>query len=287
MRYPWLGINYANGLNGYVPTGGYPSGQANQDLQYIRQHLASRVRIAMPDWNFPANQINQLHQVALDAMAKGFHVAWGVTSTNTLLTTSNWPQYQAAVLAQAAWAQSVGLHCFFVGNELDSKHDGTLTDAQQRTRLRSLATAVKSSGYSGEVTLSVAQDKIAPWYSEGLGGLDSLGLDLYVQTEATFVSLLNAHVANLGSAAYLAEWNIYNFWETAVQYHSDERIANLVAVRAQHIQDSGITRAYYFCYEHTFYNNRAASDNVWAARLASGNFRRLVQPLMTPRRWLV
>lgn len=286
MRYPWLGINYASGLNGYTPTGGYPTAQVAADLQFIQENLTNKIRVSMPDWNFQAAYINQLHRVIEEAKARGMYVTWGITSTNTDLTTSNWPSYQAAVLAQAEWAASVGLDEFFIGNELDRAHDGSLTDAQQRTRLRQLATAVKQAGvYTGPLTLSVSQGWITPWYTEGIGDLDSLGLDLYVPYPTTFESMLKAHVDNLGDKAYLAEWNIVNDWTNDTALYNDEQIAELVAQRADAIQASGISSAYYFTFEHTYYSNLAISDNVWALRLHDGSYRRAAQPLARTRRW--
>jgi hypothetical protein len=282
MRYPWLAINYGNSLLGYVPTQDQTVTIA-ADLHYLRRFV-SELRIGLPDWNFPQAQIDLMRKVVVMAKAAGFRVRWGITSTNTTLTVSNWPQYQAAVVSNAQWAQANGLDELFVCNELDHKHDGSLTDAQQRSNIRGLATAVKSAGFTNKVTVSVAQGSQSSWYTEGLGDLDTFGLDLYEPFPALFRTDLATLVANFGDRAYLSEWNVVNLWPQ-VQNMPGEQIAQLVANRVQDIAASGIKRAFYFTYDHIQYNNPGSSDNVWAAHLASGDFRRLWQPLVSGRRW--
>jgi|GEM_PF-3483161 len=282
MKYSWLGMNYGNSLLGYVPSADQTATIAN-DLRNIRR-FTSNVRIALPDWNFPQAQIDLMRKVVVMAKAAGFRVSWGLTSTNTVLTAANWPNYQAAVVSNAAWAQANGVDELFVCNELDHKHDASLTDAQQRSNIRSLATAVKSAGFTGATTLSIAQGSQTPWYTEGLGDLDTVGLDLYEPFPNLFKADLATFVSTFGNKAYLSEWNIANLWPQ-VQNLPDEQIAVLVANRAQDIAASGIGRAFYFTYDHIFYNNLATSDNVWGAHLSTGDFRRLFQPLTAGRRW--
>ncbi len=272
MAYAWMGMNYGNSTVGYIPNTD-KTATFSTDLKNIHR-LTRFVRIAMPDWNFPSILISQMKTVALKAKAEGLYVSWGLASTNTQLTRLTWPAYRSAVVKAAQWAQQNGIDEFLTANELDKRHDLTITAAEQRNYIRSLAAMVKAAGFTGKVSVSISQDHITHWYGENFGSHDGVGLNLYMPDRKRFTDILRLFRSELGTRAFVSEWNIVNNWNDIVGM-TDDDIASRVSDRVADLQASGIARAYYFTYNHINYNNPVLSDNAWAAHLADGSFRKL------------
>lgn len=272
-------VNYGSSIVGYIPTiNRIP--QIAEELNYIRRYTKN-VRISMTDWNYPTPMIQYLKDVAVVAKSAGFHVTWGITSTNTRLTVANWPAFQAAVIEAGRWAQANNIDEFMVCNEMDvsTKYQAPITGTEQRTRIKNLCDAVKlpvvdgGSGYAGKTSIAISQDTIRDWYNEGgFGNFDTIGLNAYLPNRKMYIDQLVEFAKNAGDKGFLAEWHIVDTWPQ-LNPLSEEWIAQMAAQRAEDILAAGIKRAHFFSYSAIRYENLHLGDHSWSALESTGRFR--------------
>ena len=137
------------------------------------------------------------------------------------LTASFYAQYRTAVLAEAAYCQSIGLALgdFELGNELELFVDNvTLTVAQLNANLRQLATDVKAVYTLGSISYGCSTNSVAvaDWVANGMGGLDHISFHPYGVTnvfnqtvnftacDAAITSVVSA----FGNKTYMSEFNV-------------------------------------------------------------------------------
>lgn len=207
----------------------------------------TQIRINMTDWAVPKD-VDVTKTAALAAIAKGFDVIWGVGSSLSTLTAANWNSYVTAVKGCAAWAEANGVYEFLLGNEEERHNDDTtLTDAQLRTNLRTLATSVQAIFTNGDVGYGNSCEFLSDWITEGRGDIDQLSWMFYMN-EANWRDNINDIIANFGADhTYINEFNLdsggYSY------YSLDEAVqAAGISKMLKYIKASGITRAFFFCY---------------------------------------
>ena len=189
-------------------------------------------------------------------IAKGAKVIWGVSSYETTITSTNWPTFRQAILDAAQWAQNNGVFEFQIGNEIEGHHDGTITDAQVRDNLKSVATEVQAIFTRGNISYSCEEDSIASWASIGKGDIDILALNVYMGGKGVYDSgTWKTQITNMINAfgvdgTYITEFNISG---TSLDDYSEDEAVQAAAVTEMidYIKASGMTRAIFFTWHDT------------------------------------
>jgi hypothetical protein len=218
----------------------------------------TELRIDIPDYQNTV-WLEQSKAAVIRAIAKGVKVIWGVSSNagnniDYTITAKNWSTYRQAILDAAQWAQDNGVYEFQLGNEeVHHNDDTTLTDAQLITNLKSVATDVQAIFTNGNVSYTCSANNISNWISGGKGDIDILALNIYRGGTAPFSNDWKTQIDDLVDAfgvngTYLTEFNLS--WSSLDDYSTDETVqAEAVAEMIEYIKASGMTRAFYFCYQ--------------------------------------
>jgi hypothetical protein len=207
-------------------------------------------RIDIPTYS-NTSWLNQSKAAVLRAISKGAKVTWGVSNIGgDTLTAANWADYEAAVLAAAAWSQIHGVYEFQLGNEEESNNDNTtLTDAQLIINLKALATAVQVIYTIGNVSYSTSKQDL--WIVAGKGDLDLLCVNIYrggITFDDTWKTLIDDMVTAFSiNGFYLTEFNLS--YTSLDSYTTDEDIQAIGIVEMiDYIKSKGIIRANFFQY---------------------------------------
>lgn len=245
-----LGINVANNFNNY---GSYPSVDFNQDIDELLALGFHYFRVALPSWSYAAS-INVMKQAIIDVIAKGGHVVCGITSsTNNDITSSNWTDYATAALSFVQWAKDTianpSLIEIQLANELESyNNDASITDAQLRTNIRSLATSSRAIWPNAFLSISVAQGPQANnWISDkNKGDLNYVHLNVYGQSDdyPSFATYID-NFFNVYRDGCITEWNIDPTHSDIVNLSNPDQITNMDA-HYFYIREKRIPRAYFF-----------------------------------------
>ena len=211
----------------------------------------TQLRIDIPYWsNTSAVEISK--SAVVRAVSKGAQVIWGVSSGAGTITEANWPAFRQAILDAAQWAQDNGVHEFQLGNEEEKNIDGsTMTEAQMRANIKSVATDVQAIFTRGKISYSCEQDSVYAWIEIGKGDIDILAFNAYMggtEFNDNWKNAITNAVNAFGSdGTYLTE-----FAPSAASldsYSTDELIqAATVNTMIEYIKASGMTRALSFCY---------------------------------------
>ena len=215
------------------------------DFDTLLAHGFTELRIDIPNYEETV-WLAYSKLAVISAVAKGARVIWGV-STGTTLTSSNWSDYSDAVLDAAQWAQVNGVFEFSIGNELRNRNDDTtLTDAQLRTNLKTLATAVQAIFINGNVSYAIEEDDINGWISVGKGNIDLLSLQVYIYDDVGWKWQIDTMIGEFGAnGTYITEFNIDG--SDVNNYSEDEEVqAAGVTEMIDYIKASGMTRAIFF-----------------------------------------
>jgi hypothetical protein len=188
---------------------------------------------------------------AISATTKGADVLFGVAYTAPI-TAANWSAYRAECLEAAAWAQTNGMYEFCIGNEEESKVDGTtMTAAQMIVELKSLATDVQAVYTRGNVTYATYAAYVASWVAAGKGDIDIVSANLYMG-DTSFYQVWEIDAKLLidtfgAGGTYLSEFAPSS--TTLDSYTTNEGTqATAVLNMLKYIESIGITRAYFYMY---------------------------------------
>ena len=188
------------------------------------------------------------------AVAKGANVIWGFAKYPPL-TAANWATHRQAILDNAQWAQDNGVYELIIGNEEEMHNDDTtLTDAQVRANMRSLATEVQAIFTRGNVTYSTAVNGYweLDWITEGKGDIDLIGMNIYKNGDGSFSDNWETYLTNMVNAFGVNGTYITEFGPSYISlddYSTDEAVqAAAVAEMIDYIKASGIERALFFTY---------------------------------------
>jgi hypothetical protein len=235
----------------------------------------TQLRIDIPSWDGEAGVAISKTAVTA-AVAKGAQVIWGVSFGDSGITAANWNAYSAAVQVQAQWAQDNGVYEFQIGNELELNHDGSITDAQIRANLKTLATAVQGIFTRGNISYSFDPDAAAGWIAAGRGDIDLMAFNCYRGGGGVFddnwKTVLTALVTAFGpDHTYVSE--LGPSATSLADYSADETIqAAAVAEMIEYIRASGMTRAFNFNY---YDDSRPFGPAGFGALKANGTYRKL------------
>ncbi len=269
----------------------YKSREVNwaADVTYFRSVGVTGVRHHMPaitsPWSDPADSEGNLHWLRRQAKYfsdAGFYVAWGIAGLQGFngdgqLTATQWTNYRNVILAEAAQLQSLGMTITFeIGNELESKADGTtLTVDQLIINLGTLATDVQAVYTNGPIAYSpwdfngTTYDK---WISHGKGGLDYINVHPYCNT-------INGRAVSQG--AYKACAKMCKAFPGAVdatEFGMEAGASNVLALPTylkkaklgelwNYLENIGIGRAFIYSYV-----GNLNADDDFAMKLNSGQF---------------
>ncbi len=140
--------------------------------------------------------------LAFIAKSQGFYVIIG--NTFGVMQATDYPRYDAGVLAQARWAQSYQIDQLSLGNEQEYRLSD-ITQQEWADHLRTLATQVRAV-YSGKISYETS-GIFTYWNSQTLGDIDLIGLNLYCGFACNENFLRNA-IKGLGvSHVYVSETN--------------------------------------------------------------------------------
>lgn len=253
-----LGMNYGN-LD--VFSAPYNSARVNSDLSTLYASGFRNIRVALPDWTgaggggtgwTPAFGTSTVIAIATQARADGFYVFCGLDSVNTTLTSSNEVAWMLAVENFSINANGI-CNEYEVGNEEEAHHDGTLTDAQIRNDIRSMATVVKGQ-FTGAITYSVSNNTTYEneWIADGnIGNLTQLDLNVYgsgvVNDYTTFQSQITAFKTAFPTMQ-ITEYNINSTCPVVPSTISDATYATQISIRTQILRNLAIAKAYFFTY---------------------------------------
>ena len=186
-------------------------------------------------------------------VAKGAKVIWGVAAPAPI-TSTNWSDYRAAILNAAAWAEDNGVYEFQLGNEEESRVDGTtMTVDQLIANLKSVATEVKEIYTRGNVSYACEHDqsKQVAWNIAGLGDIDLISFNTYVESTSNWdwwKTKINWMVNHFGARAYLSEFNLTS--SSLDAWSADEKVqAEALTEMIEYIKDSETKRALYFAWK--------------------------------------
>lgn len=259
-----LGINY-----NYNGTGANPS----VDIPLLAGLGFKTIRLLACSFTSPS-QISAWNDILDICLQYDFEkITIGISKGANTMTSSNWSTYAGVVQTQAAYIAGLSDSRieYQIGNELSLGHDGSITDAQIRTNLRTLGNACKTANpglitsYSDTTYLGT---EITNWFSEGISGIDKIHFNLYGR-RAYFAKCANQVVSLFGSDGGVTEWgtNIgYGEYEDEVEYREE------IAARLKILVDSGVE-------EFNFYNFMNADDDTWGAKLTNGESR-YIWPLL-------
>lgn len=250
-------------------------------LKYIRLHLDPII--------YPFNKDNTGMKYWRDAAIwwsnAGFLVNWGASAITTAqtagtLTATIWNDWHDAMVAEAAYCQSIGLKLFAfeIGNEAEPRCDGTtLTIDQFIVNTKQLAADVKAVYNLGKVCYSnydYLGTTYNKWIAAGLGPLDYLGVHPYGNAANNFKNLkpggypaaLNA-VTQLGaSRCIVTEFNLDAGDANIVAMQDDMKVTRM-REKYKYLKDAGFTVMH--VYSYVGYNNQ---DNQFAMKNTDGSF---------------
>lgn len=239
---PWsgLGLNYGSNSRAVA--------YLDADLRLFRKLGITKLRFNNVDYADTAG-IAFWRTVAANSCVMGFaRVIHGITAGTTQITASTWQAFANAVLDEAKWAYNNGNANLWleIGNEEELHHDGSITDAQVRTNLRTLAASVKSLYPTLTVCYCASNvpGEMDAWISEGRGSIDYLGFNIY-DSPTTLVTDVSKLYTAFGTRGFISEWNRQNSFSQTTGDQNDAIInSQLLAI----IKSSGITDAYFFSY---------------------------------------
>jgi hypothetical protein len=241
----------------------------------------TQIRITISDFNLP-DDIAIAETAVLAAIAKGADVTWGVGCSNITLTAANWADYRTAVLTAAAWAQANGVYEFVIGNEEERHNDDTtITDAQVRTNIRSLATEVQAIFTNGEVTYGNACLYLSDWINEGIGDLDQIGWMVY--GDESWQNNVDTIIAAFGvDHAYINEWNVDSGGYSWFDGDEVDEVA-LITQMVDYFKAAGISRAFFFLYTIPFWYG----EDTFEVLKEDGTYRLLWSQALLDSAWSV
>lgn len=269
MVWPNLGVTYKS------------LDKVSTDIAYFNRiglnYIRANVVYAPVPWTQGAKA--EWRNVAKQFHDAGFHVMWGHSSLGigVTITSTNWPDYVASTIAEAEYCEANDVcDVFIIANELESFNDGTtITDAQMRSNLRTLATSVKAV-FSRPVTYNVEYGSSASsfgtyrWILEGKGDIDLLGANLYGNYDVNTKIYFPRYAVGEGgipplNAAFGSEWYIseFNVDATASIFDAmpEDRKEEEMATYLKFIKDSNVLRAY--VYQYRAFDDIDAGDSFF------------------------
>lgn len=227
----------------------YNTTQTENDFTFLKSNGVGRLRIFMPTYN-DTTDIPHCQDMIARALAHGFYVVWGVSTSGVLTATvwSAWKSYVTGTLVP--WATSNGLPELCLGNEFELHTDGTtLTSATVRSDLRSMASSIKAGGFTGKISYSTSvsyPNVKSDWIAGGIGSLDYIAWNIYADL-ATF-DLYSQHiVSQFGSAnTYVSEFNSISGGYP--DFNDETLFYNDTLVRVNSIRNAGVQSGYFFCF---------------------------------------
>jgi len=233
------------------------NGQVNKYTGALLASGFNQLRIDIPDYQ-DARWVELSKTAVKEAIAKGAKVIWGVSSNSRnnsayTITADNWPQFRQAILSAAQWAQDNGVYEFQLGNEENFHNDDTtMSDAQLRAEMRSLATEVQAIFTNGNISYTFGDTwaENAAWISEGKGDLDIIASNIYKggsedSYDHAYQTRIKDMVDAFGDDFYLTEFG--PSYTSLVHYSSDEaEQAAALNEMIEYINSIGVERALFF-----------------------------------------
>ncbi len=216
-----------------------------------------------------------------------YHIICGVGAGSGGISSALEAKWMDGVRRDATATSSVYSYCdeYWVGNEEEIHHDGSITDAQVRSDLQTIAANVKADGYAGTVGYDEVGTLggIAMWTNNAnIGSIDKLCFNVYGQSTSginqftttvfgvSFQSLVQSIQAVFPNAC-LGEWNVTGTtatWGDFLTRFTDNDFGNAVAIMLQVLRNINVPMAYYFTY--TSDGNDGVTSDYWAAKLQGG-----------------
>lgn len=229
----------------------YDTTQIENDLTYLQRIGITRLRIVFPEFDSSSTTISHCQDMVTRALTHGFYVVWGVTAGfgSSTLTATRWASAKTYITnTLAPWAQSNGLSELCLTNESELAVDGTtLTAATVRSDIRSLASTVKTNGYTGKASYStsISSTYLNPWISEGIGSLDFIAWNSY-DTFSNFNNRNSTIVSAFGNQTYISEFGSITHGQS--DYASEQAYYNDVLNRVSSMRNANVPSAYFFCF---------------------------------------
>ena len=256
-------------------------------LKEIKTAGITKIRIDIPDYS-NSSWMENSKRCVLDAIALGFDVVWGVSSSGTVITADNWSSaggFKASILTAAQWAQDNGVYEFQLGNEEELHNDDdTMPDGDLRVAIKATATEVQAIFTRGNISYSFDTGNAVAWGDLGRGDIDLMAMNTYHGNAGNYTNWWSDTLAyavwKFGAENfYLSEWGLSS--TSIVDYSPDEDIQAIgVANMLETIKASGISRAFFFCY------NQDPNTYVYTVKSGVGSYRLLWNPLTTNNgRW--
>lgn len=256
-----LGVNFAHDYNCYND-----NTECIRQLNILKDLGINKIRVNIPTYqvqNFNASFRNQLRLVCTTAKSIGFYVIWGYNAYP--ITNSNKASFKQANRDGAAWAKSVGVNEWCVGNEEDLT--STLSAAALRSTLQDVCQTIKvTDSFTGTVSTAITTNVYAAWAAEVATWSPYMKLNLHIYGGATathFFNFVTNSVAALGSNVYCGEWSCDS---GRLAFSTDEDWVREMEHRLAFLEASGMSSYYYFAYA---IQGDADEESRWSAYRSS------------------
>lgn len=207
----YFGLNVGNDIN--FNGANFDTDIIQDDASYLVSLGIKYFRVGVANYD-NQNGITQERYVAQTYLDKGVNVQYGVNCGGVGADVEDRASFEAVLATEAAWAESVGVQRFQIGNELALSIGGGLSESQVYTYHQTLPSIVTGAGFTGIITTSESQDYLGQWYLNGKGNYDDIGADVYGSESSTyginnisaFKEEIQSGVTALGEDFYISEW---------------------------------------------------------------------------------
>lgn len=274
-----------------------------RDLELFKKLGIKYLRIQIPE-SSDLSERAAWRNVASMCKQSGFYTVWGVTHTG--ITAANWSTKAQYALDELQLCQA-NLACdeFQIGNECETHHDASITNAQIRDNVRVLATSAQSIvraepdvskriiiSYAAEATATAGMGSDA-WASDaaGKGDLDRISINFYGLANNSFkyvkhnyLGFLTNFRAAFGNNCHISEWNL-DTNNTNLQNLPYEVRAAEINKMLTYIKNAGFTRAHFFQWcgyknadnQYALLQTNGAYDVMWDVLMHDGKRRTFME----------
>jgi len=238
-------------------------GSVNQHLEYATQFKALGItdyRTPITDPIFTA--FANTRAIAIGAATLGLNVTWGQTYTafgGTKLTPTNYPAYEASMLANVGSCAANGIAIYTIGNEIENSgrvDTGVWTQTDVIGSLKASADLCKAAYPTVKLTYSCSGGSTAinTWGSAGLGtSLDFFSANIYGSGETTPSGFRDdvARVVDLfGTSTVITEFNLTSTTSGSFSLSQVEQ-ERALDYRIGILKSYGVQRAFFFSWRQS------------------------------------
>lgn len=293
-----LGVLYTG--SGY-PWDLTPTGNTAKDLNYLKSIGVQWIRTGVMPYSYSKNLVpNGYEAFIVFVKSYGFKVLTGVGASIGFSVYQDWWQgFIASIPAYAAWAQSVGIDVFCIGNE-EATHNFTgpvttpaqvingvtmtnaqiLPSTQIHNDVRGAILTAARANFSGPILYTGSSGEMPEFIANGIGSLDILGHNQY-DNLSNFTSKISATLGAFGpNQLWVTEWNTqggYNAFTLGGGYNLEAQYETENLRRFQALNLLNLSQSFLFAYGAT--NSAPGTNTTYGLLGGTGTSRSSVRIL--------